>query len=47
MFDLFKIVVDKFELNCSDVNFDSFMVDVYILMCVLVLDKGLKFKFEL
>ncbi|MCO7249636.1 response regulator [Pseudoalteromonas sp. Ps84H-4] len=44
--DLSKIAADKLELNCSDVNFDSLMADVYTLMRVSALDKGLKLKFE-
>ena len=35
--DLSKIAADKLELNCSDVNFDSLMADVYTLMRVSAL----------
>ncbi len=44
--DLSKIAADKLELNCSDVNLDSLMADVYTLMRVCALDKGLSLKFE-
>ena len=44
--DLSKIAADKLELNCSDVNLDSLMADVYTLMRVSALDKGLTLKFE-
>ena len=37
--DLSKIAADKLELNCSDVNLDSLMADVYTLMRVSALDK--------
>ena len=44
--DLSKIAADKLELNCSDVNLDSLMADVYTLMRVSAVDKGLTLKFE-
>lgn len=44
--DLSKIAVDKLELNLSDVNLDSLMADVFTLMRVSALDKGLSLRFE-
>ncbi|WP_352297357.1 response regulator [Pseudoalteromonas sp. 20-MNA-CIBAN-0454] len=44
--DLSKIAADKLELNCSDVNLDSLMADVFTLMRVSALDKGLSLRFE-
>ena len=44
--DLSKIAADKLELNCSDVNLDSLMADVYTLMRVSAIDKGLSLRFE-
>lgn len=44
--DLSKIAADKLELNCCDVNLDSLMTDVYTLMRVSALDKGLTLNFE-
>ncbi|AZN34256.1 hybrid sensor histidine kinase/response regulator [Pseudoalteromonas sp. Xi13] len=44
--DLSKIAADKLELTLSEVNLDSMLADVYTLMRVSVLDKGLKLRFE-
>lgn len=44
--DLSKIAADKLELNCCDVNLDSLMADVYTLMRVSAVDKGLSLRFE-
>ncbi|WP_276754649.1 response regulator [Pseudoalteromonas marina] len=44
--DLSKIAADKLELTPSEVNLDSMLADVYTLMRVSVLDKGLALKFE-
>ncbi|HCP97592.1 MAG TPA: hybrid sensor histidine kinase/response regulator, partial [Pseudoalteromonas sp.] len=44
--DLSKIAVDKLELSLSEVNLDSLMADVFTLMRVSALDKGLSLKFE-
>ncbi|WP_036956089.1 response regulator [Pseudoalteromonas sp. A2] len=44
--DLSKIAVDKLELSLGDVNLDSLMADVFTLMRVSALDKGLSLKFE-
>ncbi|WP_404340972.1 response regulator [Pseudoalteromonas mariniglutinosa] len=44
--DLSKIAADKLELTSSDVNFDSLMADVYTLMHVSAVDKGLSLRFE-
>ena len=44
--DLSKIAADKLELSCSDVNLDSLMADVFTLMRVSALDKGLSLRFE-
>ncbi|ALQ07322.1 ATPase [Pseudoalteromonas sp. Bsw20308] len=44
--DLSKIAADKLELTLSEVNLDSMLADVYTLMRVSVLDKGLTLRFE-
>lgn len=44
--DLSKIAADKLELSRSDVNLDSLMADVFTLMRVSALDKGLSLRFE-
>ncbi|OUS72091.1 hybrid sensor histidine kinase/response regulator [Pseudoalteromonas sp. A601] len=44
--DLSKIAADKLELTCTDVNLDSLMADVFTLMRVSALDKGLSLRFE-
>ncbi|NMR24875.1 response regulator [Pseudoalteromonas sp. NEC-BIFX-2020_015] len=44
--DLSKIAADKLELSCSNVNLDSLMADVFTLMRVSALDKGLSLRFE-
>lgn len=44
--DLSKIAADKLELNYSEVNLDSLMADVFTLMRVSALDKGLCLRFE-
>ncbi|WP_457934517.1 response regulator [Pseudoalteromonas sp. SCSIO 43210] len=44
--DLSKIAADKLELTLSEVNLDSMLADVYTLMRVSVLDKGLTLCFE-
>jgi signal transduction histidine kinase len=44
--DLSKIAADKLELTLSEVNLDSMLADVYTLMRVSVLDKGLDLRFE-
>jgi signal transduction histidine kinase len=44
--DLSKIAADKLELTPSEVNLDSMLADVYTLMRVSVLDKGVALKFE-
>ncbi|KPH90203.1 ATPase [Pseudoalteromonas undina] len=44
--DLSKIAVDKLELSLGEVNLDSLMADVFTLMRVSALDKGLSLKFE-
>ncbi|MFY8328678.1 response regulator [Pseudoalteromonas sp. ZZD1] len=44
--DLSKIAADKLELTCADVNLDSLMADVFTLMRVSALDKGLSLRFE-
>jgi two-component system, sensor histidine kinase and response regulator len=44
--DLSKIAADKLELNCSYINLDSLMADVFTLMRVSALDKGLSLRFE-
>ncbi|MGO2010393.1 MAG: response regulator [Pseudoalteromonas sp.] len=44
--DLSKIAADKLELNFSEVNLDSLMADVFTLMRVSALDKGLCLRFE-
>ena len=44
--DLSKIAADKLEITCTDVNLDSLMADVFTLMRVSALDKGLSLRFE-
>ena len=44
--DLSKIAADKLEITCADVNLDSLMADVFTLMRVSALDKGLSLRFE-
>ena len=44
--DLSKIAADKLELTPSEVNLDSMLADVYTLMRVSVLDKGLTLRFQ-
>jgi len=44
--DLSRIAADKLELSRSDVNLDSLMADVFTLMRVSALDKGLSLRFE-
>lgn len=44
--DLSKIAADKLELTLSEVNLDSMLADVYTLMRVSVLDKGLTLRFQ-
>lgn len=44
--DLSKIAADKLELTLTEVNLDSMLADVYTLMRVSVLDKGLILRFE-
>ncbi|KTF16373.1 response regulator [Pseudoalteromonas sp. 10-33] len=44
--DLSKIAADKLELTLSEINLDSMLADVYTLMRVSVLDKGLTLRFE-
>ena len=44
--DLSKIAADKLELTLSEVNLDSMLADVYTLMRVSVLDKGLTLRFK-
>jgi len=44
--DLSKIAADKLELNYNEVNLDSLMADVFTLMRVSALDKGLCLRFE-
>lgn len=37
-------MVEKFEFNIKEVNLSVFLMDIYLLMCLNVKDKGLSFN---
>lgn len=44
LLDMLWIMVEKFEFNIKEVNLSVFLMDIYLLMCLNVKDKGLSFN---